>query len=67
MNYADWGPQICKPKMIKGKIKGFVLHIQNNNNVAMNNFYSGFTANTAAVSLGLQIYEPYRLEYFIKE
>ena len=57
MKYSAKDPQICKPKKIKGKIKGVVLclPIQTQNIVAVNNFYSGVTAGTAAISKGLQI------------
>ena len=58
MKYLAKDPQICKPKKIKGKIKGVVLCLpifKTQNNVAVNNFYSGVTAGTAAMFMGLQI------------
>jgi hypothetical protein len=57
MRYSAKDPQIYKPKEIKGKIKELfcVCHFKTQNNVTVNNFYSGFTAGTAAISKGLQI------------
>ena len=55
MKYSAKDPQICKPKEIKGKIKELfcVCHFKTQKNVTVKNFYRGFTAGTAAISMGL--------------
>ena len=53
MKYSAKDPQICKPMKIKERSKELfcVCLFKTQNNVAVNNFYSGVTAGTAAIYL----------------